>query len=90
MLTNIAIVHEERQKQRQNSQAVMEDQMASMGISRGKSPEKAPPMPPRRAPVATSPTYESDEADNDPFGDGNALQTPAVEKDEPRWYVTSH
>jgi hypothetical protein len=28
---------------------------------------------------------EPEEEDNDPFGDGNALQTPGVEKDEPRW-----
>ena len=30
---------------------------------------------------------EDPEDPNDPFGDSHALKTPAVEKNEPKWYV---
>ncbi|EHK97280.1 hypothetical protein M7I_7010 [Glarea lozoyensis 74030] len=76
---------EERHKTRQNTDAFSQNAFANMGSSSSKSPEKAPPMPPRRAPMAAPPQNEDDEADNDPFGDGNALDTPGAEKDEPRW-----
>jgi hypothetical protein len=78
-------VIEERHKSKQNTDAFSQNNFAGMGSSNSKSPEKAPPMPPRRAPKVAPPQDEDDEADNDPFGDGNALDTPGVEKDEPRW-----
>lgn len=54
------------------------------------SPEgKRPPPPPRPAARPPPPVEDEDseieEDENDPFADRNALQTPKVEKDEPRW-----
>ncbi|KAF4974348.1 hypothetical protein FZEAL_8746 [Fusarium zealandicum] len=42
----------------------------------------APPQPPR--PVA-APVAPKDNEDDDPFGDEHALETPALERDQPRW-----
>lgn len=42
-----------------------------------------PPKPPR---PGTQPEPESEpEDDNDPFGDKNIVETPAVERTEPKW-----
>lgn len=42
-----------------------------------------PPKPPR--PVANEPESEPDDDENDPFGDKNVVDTPAFEREEPRW-----
>ena len=48
--------------------------------------EQRPIQPPR--PAQQPEEYEPDieeEDENDPFGDSNAIETPAVEKGEPDW-----
>jgi hypothetical protein len=78
-------VLEEKNKREQASNGSLGHQITTPITQQSKNPEKAPPMPPRRAPVVVPSMLEPEEVDNDPFGDGNALQTPGMEKDEPRW-----
>ncbi|KAI8674959.1 hypothetical protein NCS57_00395400 [Fusarium keratoplasticum] len=49
------------------------------------APPPPPPQPPRpvAAPVVTN--MDDDEDDDDPFGDKHELDTPGVERDQPRW-----
>jgi LAS seventeen-binding protein 5 len=49
-----------------------------------------PPIPrPAQPPRPVEPEEdEGEEDENDPFGDKHAVSTPAVEKPEPRWYVS--
>lgn len=42
-----------------------------------------PPQPPRPAPPRQEPKDE--EEDDDPFGDNHVIDTPAVEREQPRW-----
>lgn len=37
------------------------------------------------APPAPAPPVEEEEDENDPFADRNAVETPMVEKSEPKW-----
>ncbi|TVY51671.1 Protein lsb5 [Lachnellula cervina] len=63
-------------------------QFAGLQIDRkGSSPEQRPPPPPRPAqpPAAVEGDDYPSEDEDDPFADRNELNTPAVEKDEPRW-----
>jgi len=64
-------------------------QFAGLQIDRkGSSPEQRPPPPPRPAqppPAADEGDDYPSEDEDDPFADRNALNTPAVERDEPRW-----
>ncbi|TVY87634.1 Protein lsb5 [Lachnellula willkommii] len=64
-------------------------QFAGLKIDRkGSSPEQRPPPPPRPAqppPAADEGDDYPSEDEDDPFADRNELNTPAVEKDEPRW-----
>lgn len=75
-------------KSSSNDESLASNQLAGLHISppRSKSAEARPPPPPRPAAAAPVDDYE-EEDENDPFADSNALQTPAVEKDGPRWYV---
>jgi hypothetical protein len=53
-----------------------------------RSPRAAPPQPPPRPTTQAPKAEESDEEvedENDPFGDSNAVQTPAIERSEPSW-----
>jgi hypothetical protein len=67
-------------------------QLAGLHLgSKSKSPvpENRPAPPPRPVPApAPEPEEEEDfeeEDENDPFADRNALETPVIEKSEPRW-----
>lgn len=51
------------------------------GASKSASPPP-PARPPRPAPVQRQDTEEDDD---DPFGDSNVVETPAIEKGQPRW-----
>jgi hypothetical protein len=57
--------------------------------SKSPVPESRPAPPPRPVPApAPEPEEEDDfeeEDENDPFADRNALETPGIEKSEPRW-----
>jgi hypothetical protein len=86
--SNIPPVLSEKVRANTGDEALAQTQLAGLQISppKSSSPEKQPPQPPRPV-VSTTPQYNEadDEDENDPFGDSHALQTPAVEKDEPRW-----
>lgn len=54
------------------------------------SPASAAPVPvapPRPAAPPVVDNYDSveEEDDDNPFGDSNALESPALERDEPKW-----
>lgn len=58
------------------------------GLSIGNDSSAARPMPPPRpiqAPVQVQDDDSVEEDDDDPFGDSNAVETPAVERGEPTW-----
>lgn len=53
-----------------------------------KPAHSSPPPPPRLSQPAAAPvaTYmDDDDDDDDPFGDKHELDTPGVERDQPRW-----
>lgn len=64
-------------------------QMAALNLSRSPPPpprpsaSSKPPPPPKLA--APPPADVEEEDDDDPFADSNALQTPALEKSQPKW-----
>ena len=61
-------------------------ELAGLKLS-SNSASPAPLAPPRPAAPPVVDDYDSpeDEDDNNPFGDANALESPALERDEPKW-----
>jgi hypothetical protein len=58
------------------------------GLKLNPSPASpAPRAPPRPVapPVADDFDSPEEDDDNNPFGDANAVESPALERDEPRW-----
>lgn len=77
----------ERAEKEKSTENVSSD-LASLKIESPPPPPPRPAAPPR--PVSAKPQIrvESDseeEDENNPFGDSNALETPANERDEPKW-----
>lgn len=64
------------------------DDLAGLSID-DTAPRKAasPPPPPRppRPTVQRQDTEEDEDDDDNPFGDSNVVETPAIEKGQPRW-----
>ena len=64
--------------------------LAGLSLESAPKPAAAPPRPPPMAkpaqPQRPEPEDEDDEDDeDDPFADKNVVETPALEKGEPRW-----
>ena len=51
----------------------------------GTAPPSKPPRPPVVSPGADLESASEDEDEDDPFGDKNVVNTPAVERGEPRF-----
>lgn len=49
------------------------------------SPALVAPPRPAAPPVADDYDSVEEEDDDNPFGDANALESPALERDEPKW-----
>jgi hypothetical protein len=49
------------------------------------APPTKPPRPPAVSPGADLESASEDDDEDDPFGDKNMVDTPAVERGEPRW-----
>lgn len=70
-------------------------QLAGLSIGEGMKSASPPAKPPRRLTPPQPPVLEKaeseddeiEEDENDPFADRNAVPTPMVEKDEPRWKI---
>ncbi|OBT66926.1 hypothetical protein VE03_04199 [Pseudogymnoascus sp. 23342-1-I1] len=61
-------------------------ELAGLKLGQG-SASPAPVAPPRPAAPPVVDDYDSveEEDDDNPFGDANALESPALERDEPKW-----
>lgn len=56
--------------------------LAGLHIDRSSKPPKRPARP---APPSDDEESIEEEDENDPFGDRNAVQTPHLERDAPKW-----
>lgn len=62
-------------------------ELAGLKLGSGSASPAAPVAPPRPAAPPVIDNYDSveEEDDDNPFGDANALESPALERDEPKW-----
>ncbi|KFY45005.1 hypothetical protein V495_03147 [Pseudogymnoascus sp. VKM F-4514 (FW-929)] len=62
-------------------------ELAGLKLGSGSASPAAPVAPPRPAAPPVVDNYDSveEEDDDNPFGDANALESPALERDEPKW-----
>lgn len=78
------VQHEKEERNRQYEQGSALTDMVGIHIP-FPGPPLAPPRPPA-AKAAFKPELEAEEEDEgDPFGDSNAVDTPTIEREEPKW-----
>lgn len=71
-----------------NDETFAQNGIAGLTISPPRASKPPPPPRPMKAPPPPriqAPEPEKEEDDDDPFADRNAVSTPKVEQDEPRW-----
>lgn len=75
-------------KGKENAERLQDVSGSLAGLSIGSDSVSARPTPPPRpaqAPIEEDDDDSVEEDDDDPFGDSNAVETPAIEKGEPTW-----
>jgi hypothetical protein len=73
-------------KEAQQTQHTADD-FAGLSLNDAGGKKSATPPPPPRPPrpAVQRQDTEEEEDEDDPFGDSNVVETPAIEKGQPRW-----
>lgn len=78
---------EERNRQHEHGSALTDMVGIHIPLS---GPPSAPRRPPAAKPASRPEPEAEDEIEDDPFGDSNAVDTPTIEREEPKWQVSAH